>query len=296
MLGRKLPVDILDRVKKLASYGIEMHAQVVLCPGWNDGVHLERTVRDLSEHYPQVRSVALVPVGLTQFRQNLPQLEPVTTAHAREYISLACKWGAEFQKKLGERFVYAADELFLLESGTPPRADYYDAFPQVENGIGMMRQFLDTWEREKLQLPVCIDQEKSLGLVTGVLGRSFLEPIADELRQIDGLEVDVLCVENDFFGRGITVSGLLAGEDIIKRIKTGSWDVVFLPPNCINGEGLTLDDMTVADLGRAVDKPMAVGDYDLAASLNNYLCKENVVTAGRGRQLSELGYYMGRFK
>ena len=296
MLGRKLSVDILERVKKLASHGIEMHAQVVLCPGWNDGVHLERTVRDLSDYYPQVRSVALVPVGLTRFRQNLPQLEPVTEAHAREYISLARKWGSEFQKKLGERFVYAADELFLRESGAPPRANYYDAFPQIENGIGMVRQFLDTWEREKLQLPTHIDQEKSLGLVTGVLGRSFLEPIADELGQIDGLEVDVLCVENDFFGRGITVSGLLAGEDIIKGIKTGSWDMVFLPPNCINGEGLTLDDMTVADLGRAVDKPMAVGDYDLAASLNSYLSEENIASAGRGRQLSELGYYVGRLK
>lgn len=296
MLGRELPVDILQRIAKLAAHGIEMHAQVVVCPEWNDGEHLECTVRDLSRYYPQVRSVALVPVGLTRFRQNLPQLQPVTGEYAKIYLGQAEKWGTQFQRELGERFVYAADELFLLNGAYPPEGDYYDAFPQVENGIGMLRQFLDTWEMERRRLPSRIAPAQNVGIITGKLGRDFMMPIVADLNEIDGLSVDLLDVENDFFGHGITVSGLLAGKDILKRIESGSWDMVFLPPNCINGQGLTIDDMTVAQLSAAASLPLTVGDYSLASCLEAYLHEARVAVDGRGRQLSELGYYIGHKK
>jgi len=296
MLGRRRPVvGILERIEKLARHGIEMHTQVVVCPGWNDGPQLDRTVHELSAFYPAVRSVALVPVGLTRFRQRLPHLDPVTPARAREYVRQAEEWGQAFSQSLGERLVYAADELFLLIDRDPPEASYYDTFPQIENGIGMVRSFLDTWEGEKTRLPRELSEPLHLGLVTGKLAQRFMAFIVAELNQIIGLEADLIVVANDFFGDGITVSGLLAGDDILDNLRAGpEWDVVFLPPNCVNGEGLTLDDRTVPQLQEEAGVPMTVGQYDLAASLRAYLEEARIVLQGSGRQLPELGYYLGR--
>ena len=293
MLGRDLPVEILDRIGKLAEGDIEMHAQVVVCPGWNDGPALERTVRDLGRFYPSVRSVALVPVGLTRFRENLPTLNPVIPEKAAEYVDLAEAWGIEYKSTFGERVVYAADELFLLLDRHPPEAKYYDAFPQLENGIGMVRSFLDTWQQGKSTLPTTVDQKLRLGLVTGTLAARFMEPIVNELNRIDGLSVDLIPVRNEFFGAGITVSGLLAGVDLLKAISGGRWDLVCLPPNCINGEGLTIDDMTVPDLQLRAGSPVTVGDYDLAATLRLLIGSKDLSNFGAGRQLSELGYTVG---
>ena len=295
MLGRRLPVDILERIEKLAGNGIEMHTQVVVCPGWNDGAHLERTVRELSAFYPAVRSVALVPVGLTKFRQNLPQLRPVTPDDAQDYVEQVGKWGDRFCQTLGERLVYAADELFILSGESPPPASYYDAFPQIENGIGMVRSFLDSWKGKKNSLPLEFSTSLHLGLVTGKLASGFLGEIVGELNRIVGLQVDMIVVENDFFGHGITVTGLLAGEDIVKKLQGGAaWDMVFLPPNCVNGDGVTLDDMTVPGMQALVGVPLAVGQYDLVDSLQGVLDGRGMAVEGSGRQLSELGYYVGK--
>ena len=173
MLGRtKATVDINERLHKLAANGIEMHTQVVLCPGWNDGPHLERTVADLSTYYPAVRSVALVPVGLTDHRHKLVRLDPVTPAKAAEYAAAAEAWGLQFKARFGERFVYAADEIFLLTGRPVPAAAYYDAFPQLENGIGMVRSFLDTWEEASKRLPTYIAKAVRIGPADRPLGRA----------------------------------------------------------------------------------------------------------------------------
>lgn len=295
MLGRKKPtVDILERLGRLAENGIEMHTQVVVCPGYNDGVHLERTTGDLSRLYPALRSVALVPVGLTRFRQNLPDLRPVTPELARQYVAQAEGWGERYKRELGERLVYAADELFLLTGLAPPARSYYDAFPQIENGIGMVRSFLDRWEEDKVQLPSSLSSPLRLALVTGKLASFFMGPIVSSLNQIRGLRVDLLPVVNDTFGPGITVSGLLTGQDILRRLEGGAWDLVLLPPNCVNGEGLTLDDLTLSELQRRAGFPIAVGQYDLVLTLKGVLEGQPLALQGSGRQLSELGYYVGR--
>lgn len=298
MLGRtKETVDVNERIGRLAENGIEMHTQVVVCPGWNDGEHLERTVKELSAFYPAVRSVALVPVGLTKHRQKLAQLESVTIEKAREYVSSAEAWGRDFKERLGERFVYAADELFLLIGRNPPAADYYDAFPQLENGIGMVRSFLDTWQKALKRLPESIDRQQRIGLVTGRLAESFIQPMVNELNNIEQLKVDVLAVDNDFFGHGITVSGLLTGRDMVARARDGVHrDLVLLPPNCINGDGLTLDDMTVPTLEAEIGVPVSVGAYDLVHSLESHWHNQSIQLQGQGRQLTELGYYIGREK
>ncbi|MEW6752758.1 MAG: DUF512 domain-containing protein [Candidatus Latescibacterota bacterium] len=296
LLGRRrAPVDILERIRRLAEGGIEMHTQVVLCPGWNDGEHLARSVHDLAAFHPRVRSVALVPVGLTRFRAGLPGLQPVTPELARRYVEQAAVWGQRFMAEHGERFVYAADELFLLAGAQPPAAEYYGVFPQIENGIGMVRALLDTWERGRHRLPRRVGRPFRLGLVTGRLASTFMQSIVGELSRIQGLRADLLVVENDFFGRGITVSGLLTGHDILGHLRDGGpWDRVLLPPNCINGDGLTLDDMTVEQLEAAAGVPVCVGGYDLPVTLGDVLGGRGMQRAGSGRQLPELGYSMGR--
>ena len=304
MLGRRQPtVPILDRIRLLAEHEIEMHAQVVICPGINDGSHLERTVRDLAEFYPDVRSVALVPVGLTRFRSHLPSLRPVTPELAENYLDAAENSGSRFVEELGERFIYAADELFLLGGRPPPQAGDYDSFPQIENGIGMVRTFLDRWERGKLNLGGNANlgagwwSSVRMALVTGTLAARFLAPVIDELRELAVPKATLVPVENDFFGHGITVSGLLTGRDIVAALKGSPHELAVLPPNCINGDGLTIDDMTVSDLQIATGIPVSVGEYDLARGLGNLFGKggirQSVRSLGDGRQLSELGFFVG---
>jgi putative radical SAM enzyme (TIGR03279 family) len=298
MLGRDKPVvDIMERLRQLADGGIEMHTQVVVCPGWNDGEHLQRTVEDLSSFYPAVRSVALVPVGLTRHRDNLSDLEPVDSAKAEEYLEQAEIWGQRFRSELGERFVYAADEFFILTKKELPSVEYYDAFPQLENGIGMVRSFLDLWDTNKKDLPGRLDSPVRIALVTAALAEPFMRPIVAEIAAIEGVEIELLVVKNDFFGHGITVSGLLTGQDIVKKLNDGhERDIALIPPNCINGEGLTLDDKTVAQLSEEAGVRVVVGDYDLATVLNEFFSDGDGAAQGRGRQLSELGYYVGRKK
>ncbi|MFC1525341.1 DUF512 domain-containing protein [Candidatus Latescibacterota bacterium] len=293
MLGRRQStVPILERIDQLAANGIDMHCQVVVCPGHNDGPVLEGTLRDLSARYPAVRSVALVPVGLTRFRRHLPQLQPVTPERAGEYVEQVEIWGQKLAVELGERFVYAADELFLLLGRLPPERSYYDAFPQIENGIGMVRSFLDRWDQTKSTVrSACPDQGLQVALVTGTLGATFLTTMAAEISH-PPLRVEAVPVTNDFFGHGISVSGLLTGTDIAARLNEGEWNRAILPPNCINGDGLTLDDMTVPEVESRCGISLSVGDYDLAASLVRCLTGE-AGTEDQGRQLAELGFLLG---
>ena len=306
LLGRRKPtVPILDRIRLLAEQEIEMHAQVVICPGINDGAHLERTVRDLAGFYPGVRSVALVPVGLTRFRSHLPRLRTVTPELAIEYLNAAETWGSRFVSELGERFIYAADEFFLLSGRPPPQIRYYDSFPQIENGIGMVRSFLDRWEQGKFYLRDLAVRGDGWGtpvrmaLVTGTLAARFLAPVVEELKRLALPKATLVPIENDFFGHGITVSGLLTGRDIIAALKCSPYDLAVLPPNCINGDGMTIDDMTVGDLQAATGIPVSIGEYDLARGLGNLLGKgssSEVRSRGDGRQLSELGFFVGSGK
>ena len=286
LLGRRGSDDVLPRIERLASKGIQIHAQVVLCPGLNDGDHLKQTVFDLARWHPHVASVGIVPVGLTRYRKNLPRLEPVTPPLANQYISVAEGWQGSFRRRLGTNFVYMSDEFFLMSGSEIPSGDHYDSFPLVENGVGMVRRFLDRFEK-RVEGLTGFSRPVHLSAVTGILGGGFMEGMISRLNQVPGLDVKLIVVRNRFFGDGITVSGLLTGNDVGEALKGCPRDgVVLLPPNCVSDEGVFLDDYTPADLEKDLGMELVVGEYDLVASVEKAIGegRPDVRHGGKGRR------------
>ncbi len=263
MLGLKKDDHLMQKVAFLAENGIEMHAQVVLCPGWNDGSVLEDTVQTLASFYPALRSLAIVPVGLTRHRQGLVPLQPVTPEIAKAHI----KWNLEqikvFQNRFGSNFLYLADEFFLMSQTDLPVADYYEDFGQIENGIGLMRafidQFSDDYDRIKSKL-----RGLHFSVVTAELAvRVWETNLLPRLLNL-GNTVHLYSIENEFYGESITVTGLLCARDIAMQLRHKPLgDFILLPANVLNHDGLFLDDWTPADLESALGTPVFVANDDL---------------------------------
>jgi NifB/MoaA-like Fe-S oxidoreductase len=208
-------------------------------------------------------------VGLTRHRRNLPDLDPVTPKIAADCIALVSEWQDRFGGRFGANFVYLGDEFYLLAGRDIPEAEYYDGFPLVENGVGMVRRFVDAFEQGFSRLEaLALDPIRAI-LVTGVLGGGFLRPMVRRLNALPWLEARVLEVENRFLGRGITVSGLLTGQDILDSMRSDPQqaDVVVLPPNCVSHTGILLDDVAPADLADDLGCEVVIGSYDLAETL-----------------------------
>ncbi|MBT3603233.1 MAG: DUF512 domain-containing protein [Candidatus Latescibacteria bacterium] len=274
LLGRKDPTPVLNRIDTLAQAGIRMHTQVVLCPGVNDGQALKQTIFDLADRHPHIESVGVVPLGLTKYRKNLPELTPVSVSDAKEAIAQVTEWQALFQKRVGHRFVYLGDEFYLKAGQGIPDPIAYDGFPLVENGIGMVRRFIDAFEDQVQELESIDVPNQKLVLVTGMLGQQFLAPMVERLNQISWISARLVPVVNEFLGTGITVSGLLTGGDIQDAVQlagVGKDDLVLLPPNCVNHNGLFLDDFTPDDLAEKLGCSIFVGTYDLVETLQNAL-------------------------
>jgi putative radical SAM enzyme (TIGR03279 family) len=272
LLGRRRATPVLDRIDILAKQGIQMHAQVVLCPGINDGQALKQTVFDLAARHPRVESLGVVPLGLTKFRKNLPKLNPVTRADAAMAIREIRAWQGMLKKRLGTRFVYLGDEMYLMAGQSVPLRSEYDGFPLVENGIGMVRRFIDGFENRIEELENLALPPQRFVLVTGMLGTHFLDTMVKRLNRISWLDARVVPVVNHFLGEGITVSGLLSGNDIGRALidaRIRSDETVLLPPNCLNHNGLFLDDILLKDLEQKVGCRAIVGTYDLVETIQN---------------------------
>ncbi|MBI4608874.1 MAG: DUF512 domain-containing protein [Candidatus Rokubacteria bacterium] len=247
---------ILPLMERLARAGIIMHAQIVLCPDWNDGPPLERSVVDLAGLYPGVATVAVVPVGLTRHRERLPTLRSVTPDEARTLVRVVEAWQHEFQARLGSRFVFAADELYILGGIEVPPARHYEGFPLLEDGVGLVRRFVDGWERVVRRLgsrgPYRHAASPTARRVTVVTGEMFAPRLTTLLGAVQrgDLVVEVIPVANDFFGRAIGVAGLLTGQDILQQLSTRALgDLVLIPAAALKDrEGVLLDDLTPADL------------------------------------------------
>ena len=255
--------DILPRLRRLVDGGIRVHAQIVLCPGWNDGAVLEETLAALAELHPGVDSVAVVPLGLTRHREGLAKLTPVTPEFAAGVVLKLARIGDQNRERLGQRFVYAADEwYFLTGTAIPPRSHYQD-FPQLEDGVGLARRFIDRVREEGARLPIVKRvRGRHATVVTGVMAAPMVEAeLVRGLLAAHAKRVDMVVVENAFLGSGITVAGLLAGGDIARAIagRGGAGDVVCLPPSCVNGRAEFLDDMALDELVEACAAPVHLG-------------------------------------
>jgi len=234
--------EILDIMKELAEAGIEFHTQVVLCPGINDGVHLEKTFQDLYQ-IPAVLSMAVVPVGLTAHREKLPKLTTFCREEAQEVVSWAEQRQQKCLKERGTAFVWPSDEFYLLAGKEIPPYESYEDFPQLENGVGLVRLL---WEEFfDLTLPPAIDPPREVTLATGVSGRFALEPIVRELNKIKGLTVNLRVVENIFFGSSVTVTGLLTGTCLLAGLRgLPAGSTVIIPQVLLEKqEGRFLDDL-----------------------------------------------------
>ena len=250
LLGNAKAPDILDELKFLADNKIRLHTQIVLCPGHNDGKELSKTIHDLHCFYPYVSSVAVVPVGLTMYRRQ--NIMPVEKEDAKEALKIIESFQKRFKKRHGDPLVYGADELYIKsEIPFPPLKDYGD-FPQIENGVGMVALFMNCIK--KVKIPKLLPRKRRFLTITGMSFYPFLKKFL-KLLNTEGINIDILPVENRFFGTSVTVAGLLTGRDIIKTLldKTDSKDVVLLPDVVLReGENIFLDDITLKDMEEAL--------------------------------------------
>jgi putative radical SAM enzyme (TIGR03279 family) len=265
LLGRKPREGILSVIDRLGHAGARFHTQVVVIPGINDGATLKRSLLDLCQRRDYVQSISVVPVGITCHRHGLYPLKPVDSRLARAIIGLVNDLQIEMLSSTDTGFVYASDELFVLSGSEIPPGSWYDDYPQLDNGVGLLRTLLDS--TETLRLPRSL-RGKRVRFVTGVLAVPYIEKISGRLTRM-GLEVEVVVAENTLFGPTVTVSGLLAGKDILEALSgVHGHDAIVLPPNVLNADGLTLDDMPICEMSRKLRSPVVMGDYDMRETIS----------------------------
>lgn len=246
LLGRAKDDGFAEKFRTLAEGGISMHTQIVVTPGYNDGKILEDTIVRLAEYFPQTASIAVIPVGLTKYRENLPKLRLSTGGECAEIIETVDKYRRMFKRKYKDPLVYCSDEMFLKAGKGIPAGKYYRDFPQIENGVGLIRDLLDKFNAEKPDLPAEIRPASRILTPCGVsIAPILIAEIAPILNGVDGLTVEIIPVVNDFFGETVTVSGLLTGRDILKGLQGRRGDMILLPPDCLNYDDMFLDDMTL---------------------------------------------------
>lgn len=262
MLRQPKAAEIMTGLKRLIDGGTDIHTQIVLCPGLNDGAHLEETIRDLSALGPAVLSIAIVPVGLTKHRANLCPLRSFTPKEAAAVIAQVAPWQHKFREEYGEALVYLADEFYLAAGAAIPDYDHYTDFPQLENGVGLVRLFMEKWEAARQRLPASLAQPRKVSVVAGPSATRVLAPLLAELT-VENLTTRLITVENRFFGEEVTATGLLTGQDIIDKLKNADLgDAVIIPGTSLRqGDEVFLDDLTVADVAAKVPVPLQVA-YD----------------------------------
>jgi putative radical SAM enzyme (TIGR03279 family) len=274
MFGNKNLPAVVPTLKNLTDNGIVFHTQVVVCPGVNDSVHLDRTINELYALYPGVKTVGVVPVGLTKYRDNLPKLKRFTSDDAIAVIDYIESSQKRFLAECNSRFVFGADELYILAGHKLPTLSEYEEMEQFENGIGMIRKFLTDFNRRKRSLlNLKKKKNKKIVMMTGVSAYKIInENIISELKK-KRFCIDVFPVINRFWGKDVTVSGLLTGGDLLSAVKkiNKQYDVVLLPPNCLNNDDLFLDDLSLEVFRKKAGMEIKVGSYNLADTLKEVL-------------------------
>ncbi len=260
MLQNRFAGQLKEKMDLLYEAGMEMNGQIVLCKGINDGAELERTISDLSRYLPVMKSLSVVPVGLTKYREGLFALEPFEREDARNALSLIHTWQKLLLEKYGTRFVYASDE-FYIKSGEPiPPEEAYEDYPQLENGVGMVRLLLEE-ARTALEHLEGDDRERTVSVATGKLAAPFLREISGWISsRFPRVCVRIYEIRNDFFGEQITVSGLICGQDLIRQLEGKPLgEQLLLPVNMLrSGEQVFLDDITTFEAEKALQVPIRI--------------------------------------
>ncbi len=250
MLNNRFAGDALKKLDRFKEAGIQMNGQIVLCKGYNDKEELDRTISELSNYIPNMMSVSVVPVGLTKFRDGLAKLEPFNKEDA-EYLLMQIEgWQMRLYKKYGTRFIYASDEWYIKAGKPVPKEEDYEGYPQIENGVGMVRSLEDEVE-EYLNSLRSDDRVRSVSLATGVLAGPVITELANKVAaKFPNVSVDVHTIINHYFGEQITVAGLLTGQDLLEQLNGNiKGDELLLPSVLLkSGENILLDDMLLKDL------------------------------------------------
>jgi len=270
LLGNPEAPPILTALRRLAAAGVSVHAQIVVCPGLNDGEVLERTLADLTELGETVRTVAVVPVGLTKHREGLFPLTPVDREDAQTILQTVGRADERAGRSGGGPAVFAADEIYLLAGRELPPYEHYGEFEQIENGVGLLRLFERALEESAPRLAGAIDLPIPVVLLTGTQAAPFLEDAVRRIvRRHAPVDLTVVPVENRFLGATVTVAGLLSGTDLARALREDAPEagLYLLPAEAFNADGLTLEGMTVDDIaGRAGRAPVEASG-DLVQSL-----------------------------
>ena len=254
MMHNKRAGEVLSYMKRLADAGISLCGQIVLCKGLNDGEELDRSMRDLSNLFPSMQSVSIVPAGLTRFREKLYPLDAFTKEESAAVIEQVDRFAKDFEAKNGSRMFFCSDEFYLKAELPLPEESYYEGYPQIENGVGMITSLMTEFKDELNYLEEYLENYKAprhVSVATGVAAYDTIKAMATHLEaNIEGLQIDVHKIINHFFGETITVSGLLTGKDIYEQLQGKELgDILFFPENALRAGGdLFLDDMTPKEL------------------------------------------------
>lgn len=249
---------IMDNLRLLKANGIRFHAQMVLCPGWNDGKILKKSLEDLETLRPAVQSIALVPIGLTKFRDGLPYIKPYNKQMAADLIESVKPYQERFLREIGTRLVFPADEFYCL-SGLPlPTDEEYEDYPQIENGVGMLRMFETDLEYAAEDLPMEETPPRRICIATGTSVAPFLRELANK-HAPRGTTVEVRPIVNKFFGESVTVAGLITGQDLVAQCQNVQADEILIVRSMIRAEGdLFLDNMSVDEVRAKLPRPLKI--------------------------------------
>lgn len=265
MLNNKNGGKLYEILKRFHEASLEVNCQIVLVPGINDGEELNRTLTDLVALYPTIKSVAVVPIGITKFRENLKKVDFYNVELSNRLLDFIKEKQEKYLEDIGTRFVFASDEFFAMTKRELPSETEYEEFPQLENGVGLMKSFEEEINKELENIPMGTEVSKRLIFATGTLAKDYMEKLkAKILKKFTNLELKIVPITNNFFGETITVSGLVTGQDLISQLKNHiNVDAIIIPRSMMKSdEEIFLDDITLENLSKTLNTPVIVSKVE----------------------------------
>lgn len=262
MFGTERAVKGLENLKTLVDGGISVHTQVVLCPGYNDGRELDSTIEDLAKMGPAIESLGLVPLGLTKHRSGLKPLRKYSSLEAEELLDKIELLQKVFLEERGSRFIFASDEFYNLASRSLPPDEHYEDYPQLENGVGLSRQFLNELHSIREQVKLLPGKMQNITIAAAPAAEKLLEELVEYFTSVTGVNINLQIIDNQYFGEEVTVSGLLTGSDLLRVLKGKPLgDVVFITKSMLKDrDKIFLDDLKMDDLEKELQVPLVAVD------------------------------------